>query len=191
VTEAGIKLAGRAIAISEPIEEAPGASLGIAQQIVAFLEVMMLGLWLGSMMFFSFGVAPSAFAVLPTRELAGVLVTSTIAKVEVLGLVFGPLVILAQAVSWNARPSSKRVRILRLLLIVVMIAAAALSRFWISPALVSLRAAMGGHIDDVPATDPLRIHFNDLHQYSVGLMSAAMISGLLVLFFTVRSWLKR
>jgi hypothetical protein len=165
--------------------------MGIAQQFVAFIEILLLGLWLGSMMFFSFAVAPSAFAVLPTRELAGLLVTSTIAKVEVLGLVIGPLVILAQAGSWNARRSSKRVRILQLLLIVVMIAAAVLSRFWISPALVSLRAAMGGHIDDVPATDPLRIHFNDLHQYSVGLMSAAMISGLLVLFLTVRSWLKR
>ena len=165
--------------------------MGIAQQIVAFIEVLLLGIWLGSMMFFSFAVAPSAFAVLPTRELAGLLVTSTIARVEVLGLVIGPLVILAQAGSWNARRSSKRVRILQLLLIVVMIAAAALSRFWISPALVSLRAAMGGHIDDVPASDPLRIHFTDLHQYSVGLMSAAMISGLLVLFLTVRSWLKR
>jgi hypothetical protein len=72
-----------------------------------------------------------------------------------------------------------------------MTAAAALSRFWISPRMVSLRQAMGGHIDDVPATDPSRIHFNDLHQYSVGLMSAAMLAGLVVLFLTVRSWIKR
>ena len=49
---------------------------------------------------------------------------------------------------------------------------------------------MGGHIDDVAATDPLRIQFNDLHQYSVGLMSAAILSGLVALFLTVRSWLK-
>jgi len=27
---------------------------------------------------------------------------------------------------------------------------------------------MGGHIDNVPVTDPLRVHFNDLHQYSWG-----------------------
>lgn len=184
-------MADRVTTTSAALEAAPEARLGIAQQVAAFIEVLLLGLWLGSMMFFSFAVAPSAFAVLPTRELAGLMVTSTIGKVEVLGLVIGPLLILANAGSWHARPSSKRVRILQIFLIVVMIAAAALSRFWISPTLVSLRAAMGGHIDDVPATDPLRMQFNDLHQYSVGLMSAAMISGLLVLFLTVRSWLKR
>jgi len=50
---------------------------------------------------------------------------------------------------------------------------------------------MGGHIDDVPGTDPMRIQFNYLHQYSVGLMSAAMVSGFVVLFLTVRAWLKR
>jgi hypothetical protein len=186
MTEAVAKLANT----PATVETASRAGSGIGQ-IAAFIEVLLLGLWLGSMMFFSFAVAPSAFSVLPTRELAGVLVTSTIAKVEVLGLVIGPLLILVKAGTWNVTRSSNRVRILELLLIVVMTAAAALSRFWISPALVSLRAAMGGHIDDVPSTDPLRIHFNDLHQYSVGLMSAAMISGLVVLFFTVRSWRKR
>ncbi|MEK6321244.1 MAG: DUF4149 domain-containing protein [Acidobacteriota bacterium] len=176
---------------SAPVRVAPEARFGIAQQIAAFVEVLLLGVWLGSMMFFSFAVAPSAFAVLPTREMAGMLVTSTIARVEVLGLLIGLVLILIQAATWNSRPATKRIRILQLLLVVVMTAAAALSRFWISPTLVSLRAAMGGHIDDVPVTDPMRIQFNDLHQYSVGLMSAAMISGLVVLFFTVRSWLKR
>lgn len=172
-------------------ETAPGAHIGIGQQLAAYIEVLLLGIWLGSMIFFSFAVAPSAFAVLPTREMAGRLVTSTIGKLEVLGLAIGPVLILIQAVNWNSRPSSKGLRTFKLILIAVMIAAAALSRFWISPTLVSLRAAMSGHIDDLPLTDPLRMQFNNLHQYSVGLMSAAMISGIVVLFLTVRSWLKR
>ncbi len=153
--------------------------------------MLLLSVWLGSMIFFSFAVAPSAFAVLPTRELAGVMVTSAIGKVEVLGLVIGPLLILIQAASWRARHSSKFDRGLRIILILIMIAAAALSRFWISPQMVSLRAAMGGHIDDVPASDPLRVQFNDLHQYSVALMATALITGLVLLFLTVRSWLQR
>jgi hypothetical protein len=143
------------------------------------------------MMFFSFAVAPSAFAVLPTREMAGVLVTSSIGKIEVLGLVFGSLLILIHAVKWRARPASRAVKLLQAVLLLLMIASAGGSRFWISPAMVSLRAQMGGHIDDAAATDPLRIQFNDLHQYSVGLMTAAMISGLVVLFLTVRSLLRR
>ncbi len=176
---------------SPTTEVAPGARFGIALQITAFIEVLLLGVWLGSMIFFSFAVAPSAFAVLPTREMAGVMVTSTIGKVEVLGLVIGTLLILIHAASWRSRQSRRAIETLQAVLLVLMIASAGLSRFWISPAMVSLRAQMGGHIDDVAVTDPMRMQFNDLHQYSVSLMSAAMISGLVVLFLTVRSWLKR
>src|SRR5947207_1697963 len=143
------------------------------------------------MIFFSFAVAPSAFAVLPTRELAGAVVTSMIGKVEVLGLVIGPLLILIQTASWRARHSSVLNKRLRVILILIMIAAAALSRFWISQRMVSLRAEMGGHIDEVAVTDPMRLQFNDLHQYSVALMSMAMIAGLIALFFTVQSWSRR
>ena len=73
----------------------------------------------------------------------------------------------------------------------MMIAAAVASRFWVSAKMVSLRQAMGGVIDDVAATDPLRIEFNAMHGYSVGLMSVALLAGFVVLFLTVRSWLKR
>jgi hypothetical protein len=173
------------------VKEAQEASSGVASQLLVFVEMLLLSVWLGSMIFFSFAVAPSAFAVLPTRELAGAVVTSTIAKVEMMGLVIGPLLILIRLARRQARESSKVARLLHLILLLVMISAAGLSRLWISPQMVSLRQAMGGHIDDVPATDPLRVHFNDLHQYSVALMSAAMIAGLVVLFLTVRSWLKR
>jgi len=153
---------------------------------LAFVEILLLSVWLGSMIFFSFAVAPSAFAVLPSRELAGAVVTSTISKVEVMGLVIGPLLILIRLL--RPRGTAKP---LHIILLLVMTAAAALSRFWISPRMVSMRQEMGGHIDDVPATDPLRIHFNDLHQYSVALMSAAMLAALVVLFLIVRSWSKR
>lgn len=183
-------MAGR-IKTSTAVEAAPGARFGIAQQIAAFAEVLSLGVWIGSMVFFSFAVAPSAFAVLPTRELAGAVVTSTIGRIELLGLMIGPFLILIQAAGWRARYSSKVNNGLRVILILVMIACAGLSRFWISPRMVSLRAAMGGHIDDVPAGDPLRVQFNDLHQYSVALMGTAMIAGLIVLFLTVRTSLKR
>ena len=179
------------IATSPAVEATPGARLGVAQQIVAFIEVLLLGVWLGSMIFFSFAVAPSAFAVLPTREMAGVMVTSTIGKIEAMGLIIGTLLILMHAASWRTGQSSRATKILQAVLLLLMTASAGLSRFWISPAMVSLRAQMGGHIDNVAVTDPMRIQFNDLHQYSVGLMSAAMISGLVVLFLMVRSWLKR
>ena len=179
------------ITTSPAVGVAPAARSGVAQQITAFIELLLLGVWLGSMIFFSFAVAPSAFAVLPTREMAGVMVTSTIGKIEALGLIIGTLLILIQVANWRSRQSSGAIKTLQTFLLLVMIAVAALSRFWISPAMVSLQAKMGGHIDDVPVTDPMRTQFNDLHHYSVGLMTTAMISGMVVLFLTVRSCLKR
>ncbi|HXI94349.1 MAG TPA: DUF4149 domain-containing protein [Blastocatellia bacterium] len=179
------------ITTSPAVGVAPAARSGVAQQITAFIELLLLGVWLGSMIFFSFAVAPSAFAVLPTREMAGVMVTSTIGKIEALGLIIGTLLILIQVANWRSRQSSGAIKTLQTFLLLLMIASAALSRFWISPAMVSLQAKMGGHIDDVPVTDPMRTQFNDLHHYSVGLMTTAMISGLVVLFLTVRSCLKR
>ena len=149
---------------SHAAEVAPEAGLGAAQQIAAFIEVLLLGAWLGSMMFFSFAVAPSAFAVLPTREMAGVMVTSTIGKIEFLGMVIGPLLIIVQLANWRSGSSSRAIKTLKAALIVLMIASAGLSRFWISPAMVSPRARMG-HIDDVRRLIRYGIQFNDLHQY--------------------------
>ena len=163
------------------------ARVAAGWNVLAFTEMLLLSVWLGSMIFFSFAVAPSAFAVLPTRELAGRMVTSTIGKVELLGLVIGPLLILIQVASWGVSYSSKSIKIVKTVLIVVMIAAAALSHFWISPEMVSLRASMGVPIDEVALNDPVRNSFNNFHQYSVALMGTAMIAGLVVLFLTVRS----
>ena len=182
-----------AVSIAQPetLKQAPEADSTAGQQFIAFIEALLLSVWLGSMIFFSFAVAPSAFAVLASRELAGKIVTSAISKVEMLGLIIGPLLVLIQMTTWRARRVTSTSKALRLILLCVMIAMAALSRFWVSPRLVSLRLAMGGLIDDVPATDPLRIQFNDLHQYSVAFMGTAMVAGFAVLFLTVRSWLKR
>lgn len=161
--------------------------VGLSQQIVAFAELLLIGVWLGSMIFFSFAVAPSAFAVLPTREMAGTIVTSTIGKVEVMGMVFGGLLVLIQLATWSRRANASA-RMISLVLVALMIASAVLSRFWISPTMTSLRAAMGGNIDEVPANNPLRAQFNDLHQYSVGLMSVAIVSGFVLFFLAVRKW---
>ena len=169
-------------------EKAAAPGSGVGYQTLAFIEVLLLGVWLGAMGFFSFAVPQSGFAVLPTRELVGLLVTSTITKVEVLGMVIGGLLIVIQLAGWRSRGGAKSVR---LILIGVMVVAAALSHFWITPEMVSLRNAMGPALENVPVTDPLKIQFNHLHGYSVGSLMVAMIGGVITLFLTVRSWLKR
>ena len=48
-----------------------------------------------------------------------------------------------------------------------------------------LRAQMGS-VDATPAENPLRVAFDRLHQYSVRLESAVLLSGLAALFLTAR-----
>lgn len=175
-------------ATREAAQQAVGARAGLGYQIVAFAEVLLLGVWLGAMSFFSFAVPQSGFAVLPSRQLVGLLVTSTITKVEVIGLVIGGLLILTQLAAWKVRGSGRPAR---LILVGMMVLAAALSRFWITPEMVDLRNAMGSVIENVPATDPLKLRFDQMHGYSVGAIMVAMLSGLVALFLTVRACFKR
>ena len=52
-------------------------------------RLTILGLWLGAMAFFSFVVAPSAFAVLQQQQLAGALVSRTLGALEIIGIIAG------------------------------------------------------------------------------------------------------
>jgi hypothetical protein len=165
--------------------------LRAGEQLVASVEALLLTVWLGGMIFFSLAVAPAVFAVLPTRELAGQVVNSLIGKLELIGLVCGPLLLLLQLFAWPKREAEAKSRVLRVILLVMMTLLVAASRFWVSAKLHALRAQIGGPIDDVPLTDPLRVEFNALHGVSVSLMGAALLAGLVMIFVTVRLWLKR
>jgi hypothetical protein len=175
----------------ESVKTALGADSGAGAQILVFAEALLLSIWLGSMVFFSFAVAPSAFGVLPSRHLAGQVVASTIAKVEMIGLVAGALLLVLQLTLWRTGQANPRIRAARMVSLIVMILATAGMRFWISPTMVALRASMGRPIDEIDSGDPLRLQFNDLHQYSVILMAIAMLAGVVFLFLSVKSWLKR
>jgi hypothetical protein len=175
----------------ETVKPALEARPGAGGQFVACAEALLLTLWLGAMIFFSFAVAPSAFAVLPTRELAGQVVNSLIGKIEWIGLVCGPLLLLLQLFAWPKRDDEAKARVARAILLAAMTLLAAASRFWVSAKLRGLRAQIGGPIDDLPLTDALRVEFNALHGVSVSLMGAAMLAGVVVIFLTVRVWLKR
>jgi hypothetical protein len=158
------------------------------EQWLAFAEFLLLGLWLGAMCFFSFAVAPSAFAVLPSRHFAGLIVGSTLTKLEWLGLISGGLLLILHFIKVKAQGKSGRTS---LILLLFMVVATAALRFWISPAMNAIRLSMSGAIDDLTLTDPLRVQFNQYHQYSVWLMGTTILAGAALLFINVRSWFKQ
>jgi hypothetical protein len=158
--------------------------------ILPFFEILCLAIWLGSIVFFSFAVAPSAFASLPSHQLAGLMVTSAISKVELLGIVTGPVLLVILIATRRRGERIYSATAIRAVLLATMTAMAVISRYFITPAMVTLRTVPGG-IDSIPAMDPMKVQFDSLHSYSVALMSVALFAGLVTLFLTVRSLIKR
>lgn len=148
------------------------------------IRLLLIGLWLGAACFFSFAVAPSAFGVLPSREMAGAMVSRTLMIVNLSGLVIGVILLLS---SFFKQAGIKPLWLWteRFLLLIVT-AACAIGQFVIALWLSLIRAQIGKPIDEVALEDPLRIQFNNLHQYSVWVLAAAMIAALLAFFIISR-----
>ena len=143
------------------------------------VRLLLLGLWLGAACFF-IGVAQSAFDVLPSRELAGSVVSRTLLILNLSGLIIGAILLL---ISFVKQPDMNRFRIwTERFLLLILTAACAVGQFVIGLWLSFIRTQIGRPIDEVAADDPLKIQFNNLHQYSVWLLLAGMIAALLAFF---------
>lgn len=149
-------------------------------RLVSDLRILLVALWLGAAVFFSFGVAQSAFAVLPSRELAGSVVNRTLMIVNYGGVIIG-LILLAS--SFISRQNVSRGRLLfEQISLFVLTIACACGQFIIGAKLRDLRLQIGRPIDELATDDPLRIAFNDFHIYSVIILLAAMIAALSAFF---------
>lgn len=144
------------------------------------IKLLLLGLWLGAAVFF-IGVAQVAFSVLPQRELAGSVVNQTLSILNISGLGIALLLVLLSLIA--ARNANRLLLWLDRSLLIIIAAACAVGQFVIGFWLSSVRAQMGGRpIDDLAVDDPLRIQFNQLHEYSVWVLFTAMIAGLIAFF---------
>src|SRR2546430_11739740 len=57
--------------------------------LLRYLMLLSLIVWLGGLIFFSFVVAPTVFSVLPTRHLAGSVVSRSLSALHWIGIVSG------------------------------------------------------------------------------------------------------
>ncbi len=150
---------------------------------ISDIRLLLVALWLGAAIFF-IAVAQSAFAVLPSRELAGSVVSRTLLIINVSGLIIG-LILLATSFykRLNIKPLwlwSERV------LLIILTAACAVGQFVIGLWLSWIKAQIGRPIEEVAVDDPLKIQFNNLHQYSEWILMAAMVSALILFFLIAR-----
>ncbi len=150
---------------------------------ISDIRLLLVGLWLGAAIFFV-AVAQSAFAVLPSRELAGSVVSRTLMILNVGGLIIGLILL---ATSFFKRLDIKPLWLwTERILLVVFAAACAVGQFVIGLWMSWIRAQIGRPIDEVAVDDPLRIQFNNLHQYSEWVLMAAMFATLILFFLIAR-----
>lgn len=170
----------------EGVAERAGAHASLIQDV----RLLLLGLWLGAALFFSFSLAPSVFAILRdstalyANHLAGSIVTRNLSVINTSGLVMS----LALLVSAFIFKSNRRFAFFAECIALVVVAITTGVGEWVIAAkMVALRTQMGRPIDETAATDPLRVAFNSLHVYSVAALTVAMLAALVAFIFIARS----
>lgn len=155
------------------------------------IKVSLLSLWLGAALFFSAVVAPAVFGVLQqfevvnANEIAGGIVTRTLSVISVSGFLIG-LLLLAHSLLWKR--SRDLSFVIQSLAFAVMTVATAVGHWIVAARMLALRGAMTMPIDRVALDDPRRIAFNQLHGYSVALLSAAMLAAIVAIAVSVVRW---
>ena len=145
---------------------------------LARIAVVALSAWLGAALLAATVVAPAAFAVLPTRTLAGALVGRVLPVLFYSGAAVGILVVLLSRAS---TPSLARV-----VAGVAMITTCLAAQVVVAPRIVRVRTEAGRPIDELAVGDPRRAAFGRLHGASVLLLGVAGMAAAAALVLTLR-----
>jgi hypothetical protein len=139
------------------------------------VAALLLAAWLGAALYFSVVVTRAAFAVLPTRTLAGALVGQTLPVLFDAGMLVGAFLVVSALLS-----PSGAARTASLAGGIAIAALSGLARFVILTRIERLRLTMPAAIDSLPIGDPSRRAFGQLHAMSVGALGLAMLAGIVV-----------
>lgn len=154
--------------------------------LLRLFSLLSLVTWLGGLIFFAFVLAPTVFAVLPTHELAGRVVSRSLTALHWIGVASG-LVYLGTSLAYTHLATGQtHVFAARHLLVLLMLLLTLTSQLALGGRMQALRAEMGV-IDDVPVTDARRVEFNRLHHWSTRMEGAVLLCGLAVLYLTARA----
>jgi len=151
-------------------------------QVLRFLMLLSLVVWIGGIIFFAI-VAPVAFSVVPTHQLAGNLVGRLLTILHWMGLSAAVIFLIASLSYSRLDTGLAHLFAARNALIVLMVGLTLISMFVVTTKMDTLRTEMGV-IDNVSLSDSRRVEFNALHQWSTRLEIGVLALGLAVLFLT-------
>lgn len=152
---------------------------------VRYLMLLSLVVWIGGLIFFAFVLAPTVFAVLPTRQLAGNVVSRSLGILHWMAISCGVVFAITSMVDSRMVNGVAAPFALRNLLVYTMIILTLVSMFGIAPRMLVLREQMSP-IDAVAHDDTRRVEFNRLHVWSTRIESSVLVLGLALLYLTAR-----
>jgi uncharacterized membrane protein len=155
-------------------------------QALRFVMLLSLVIWIGGIIFFAAVVAPTLFSTLPTHDLAGRVVSRSLAMLHWIGLVSGVVYLASSMVFSRLNVGFAHPFETRHVLVMLMIALTLISVFAVGAKMERLKADMGV-IDNVPLTDARRVEFNELHRWSTRLEVGVLAMGLAVLYLTAKA----
>jgi hypothetical protein len=143
-----------------------------------FASHLAIALWLGAALFLAAVVAPAAFAVLPSRTLAGQFIGRILSALFVAGLLTGLASLVLSAIEKGGRR-----RIIRSVGSALMAFACAMAQFSVAPRISRLRESAGAALDSLARDNPVRAEFAHLHMMSVAWLAVAMLAATATIFF--------
>ncbi len=147
--------------------------------------MVLLAAWLGVAIFFGAWVAPTAFGVLRgaglanANSLAGAMVNRLLSVINTGGF---EIALFAFVTAFFLSREQHRIRrIVEVISLAIMAIMTAVGQWVIAARMTALRAAMQVPIDQITPGDPQRIAFDNLHRYSVLVLSIAMLAAVVAI----------
>jgi uncharacterized membrane protein len=152
-------------------------------QVLRFLYLLSLVVWVGGIVFFSFVGAPSTFQAVPV-DMAGRVVAKIFPRYYLVGFVAG-LVALA-AFLGLARMSGQwgALRVAHALLLTAMLGTGLYAGTVVQRQATAVRQQIGSFEERSQARPELRAEFDRLHRLAVVLNGVVLVLGLVVIFVT-------
>jgi len=152
------------------------------KSLLRFLQIFALGTWVGSIVFFSFVVAPGLFGILASRDEAGAVVGYSLDRLHTWGVAAAIIYLIAAV--WLGKSLKALIRpaaIGAILMLLLTIGSAHI----VIPRMDALRLKMPS-METTPASNPQRAEFDRLHGISVGMEAGVLLLGIAAIFLTVR-----
>ena len=145
--------------------------------LLRFVHLLALGLWVGSVVFFSFFAAPSLFGALP-RDMAGRAVSAIFPRYYAFGSVCGVLALLSGLLLGAKQAAFGRLLVIEIVLVAVMSGIVLYAGRVVLPRASQARQALAQVQEGTPGYDDTQARFAALHRRSVLLNGAVLLLGI-------------